>query len=235
MAGRSGSPGSFRRRNPGETRYHYYNERSKALSGETLGERRARLGRAAGKTPREAAGHGAEPAERRRREERVASGTDILFRQGIIRSYQAEQAGQRERERQAEYEREARRQAIYEEYIFQQEYERDTWLYNNGYTPDNTGMTWNDLRTLYVRLRWLYENNAESGRITPEMILEAIRLEDEGVLESGWAFERIWRKYDDQLAYKQYHDPVPGRESWTEYQQVHDYVPGLSKAWWYYR
>jgi hypothetical protein len=44
-------------RQPGESAYSYRNRRSIALSGETLYERRQRLGRARGFTAREAAGH----------------------------------------------------------------------------------------------------------------------------------------------------------------------------------
>ena len=225
MAGPS-APGPFRRRNPGETRYHYYNERSKALFGETLGQRRKRRGIERGLTPREAAGHRNEPAETRRREARELN-------QFLIQADQYDRERQR-REREAEIRRAEERQRIYEEYIFQQEYERDTWLYTHGYTPEQTLLSQNDLRTLYYRLRWIYDNTSERGRITPAMIREAVTLEQEGVLEAGWAFERIWRKYDDMQAYRRYHDRLAGSESWAEYNQVHDYVPQLSPAWWYY-
>lgn len=105
------------------------------------------------------------------------------------------------------------------------------WLEDTGYTPENTGMTWTDLIRLAPRLRYMYGGG---GTVTPEMIADAVELEREETLERGWAFERLWRKYDDMVAYRTYRDAMPGRGSYIEYLQVTPFVPSLAPQWWYY-
>lgn len=95
-------------------------------------------------------------------------------------------------------------------------------------------MTWTQLINLAPRLRWIYNNASSSSRITPRMIYDAVQLEYEGRLERGWAFERIWRKYDDMQSYRGFSDKQPGQDSWAEYQQVNVFIPDLAPAWWYY-
>jgi hypothetical protein len=73
-----------------------------------------------------------------------------------------------------------------------------------------------------------------AGTVSPEMIADAIALEQDGELEVGWAFERLWRKYDDMVSYRTYRDAMPGRGSWVEYLQVSPFVPSLAPQWWYY-
>jgi hypothetical protein len=107
-----------------------------------------------------------------------------------------------------------------------------TWLEDNGYTPDATNMTWTQLIRLAPRLRYMYGGG---GTVTPEMISDAVDLEIEGELEAGWAFERLWAKYDDMVSYREYRDPMPGRGNWIgEYLQVGVFIPSLAPQWWYY-
>lgn len=108
------------------------------------------------------------------------------------------------------------------------------WLVEHGYTPDVTGMTWTQLIRLAARLRYMYDSAGPGARVTPGMIREAVDLEETNTLERGWAFERLWQKYDDMIEYRDYRNPVPGRVSYYEYQQVHDFIPVLAIQWWYY-
>jgi hypothetical protein len=108
------------------------------------------------------------------------------------------------------------------------------WLVEHGYTPETTGMTWTQLLRVAARLRWMYDATGPAGRVTPAMIAEATALERNNTLQKGWAFERLWRKYDDMQQYREFRDRQPGRESWSEYQAVHDFVPTLAVQWWYY-
>jgi hypothetical protein len=105
------------------------------------------------------------------------------------------------------------------------------WLEEHGYTPDATNMTWTQLIRLAARLRYMYGGG---GTVTPDMIAEAIDLEHDEFLESGWAFERLWAKYDDMVAYREYRDREPGKADWAEYLQVHPFIPSLAPQWWYY-
>lgn len=111
----------------------------------------------------------------------------------------------------------------------------ENWLRSHGYTPEITGMSWTQLLRLEPRLRYMYNATGPGGRVTPAMIAEATRLEATNQLERGWAFERLWRKYEDMLAYREFRDRRPGAESWAEYQAVHDFVPSLAIQWWFYR
>ena len=95
-------------------------------------------------------------------------------------------------------------------------------------------MTWTQLITLAPRLRWMYDAVGPGGRVTPRMIYDAVQLENNNTLEKGWAFERLWRKYDDMQAYRGFASKEPGRESWVEYQQVSVFIPDLAPQWWYY-
>lgn len=105
-----------------------------------------------------------------------------------------------------------------------------SWLEAAGYTPDSTNMTWSDLIRLEPRLRYMYGG----ARVTPEMIADAIDLETDNELEKGWAFDRLWHKYDDMVAYREYRDREPGQADWAEYLQVHAFIPSLAPQWWYY-
>jgi len=106
------------------------------------------------------------------------------------------------------------------------------WLTDHDYTPENTNMTWTQLIRLAARLRYMYGG---AGTVSPEMIADAVDLENDNVLESGWAFERLWQKYDDMVAYREYRDPLPGRGNWIgEYLQVGVFIPSLAPQWWYY-
>lgn len=106
------------------------------------------------------------------------------------------------------------------------------WLVAYNYTPTLTGMSWTQLHRLAARLRYMYE--PPGYRVSPQMIYEAMQLERDGELEPGWAFERLWAKYDDTIAYREFRDKVPGNADWSEYQQVHVYIPQLAIQWWYY-
>lgn len=109
------------------------------------------------------------------------------------------------------------------------------WLDEHGYTPELTGMTQTDLMRLGARLRYMYNAAGEGGRVYPQMIYDAVQLEHENALPAGWAFQRLWEKYDAMVAYREYRDKDPGRAAWVQYQQVKPYIPsGLSANWWYY-
>lgn len=95
-------------------------------------------------------------------------------------------------------------------------------------------MTWTALLRLAARLRYMYDAAGPTGRVTPEMIADAIDLEADEYLEPGWAFERLWEKYDDMVSYRQFADKDPGHEHWGEYYQMHVYIPALPATWWYY-
>jgi hypothetical protein len=113
--------------------------------------------------------------------------------------------------------------------------ELTAWLTDNGYTPESTNMTWTQLLRLAARLRYMYNAVGPGGRVTPAMIADAIELENsEEVLEKGWAFERLWQKYDDMISYRETRNRLPGLGSWAEYQQVHPFIPSLAPQWWYY-
>lgn len=111
-----------------------------------------------------------------------------------------------------------------------------TWLEEHGYTPDTTLMTWTDLIRLAPRLRYMYNAAGETGRVTPIMIYEAIQLERDKFLPPGWAFDRLWEKYDDMVSYREYADKQPGHDHYvTEYLQLKVYLPGPPAIqWWYY-
>lgn len=108
------------------------------------------------------------------------------------------------------------------------------WLIQHGYTPQATGMSWTQLIRLAARLRYMYDTAGPGARVTPAMIASAVALEQDNSLERGWAFERLWQKYNDMQEYRAYRNPVPGRVSYYEYQQVHDFIPQLAIQWWYY-
>lgn len=110
------------------------------------------------------------------------------------------------------------------------------WLEQYGYTPELTGMSWTNLIRLAPRLRWMYDAVGDDGaRVLPEMIYNAVILETEGELEPGWAFNRLWQKYDDMISYRQFTDKQPGNESWVgEYLQVQVFVPSIEPQWYYY-
>lgn len=108
------------------------------------------------------------------------------------------------------------------------------WLEANGYTPELTGMSWTSLQRLEPRLRYMFEGRGEGTWVTPEMIRDARDLEESGELESGWAFERLWQKYEDTRDYREYQKKLGGRASWAEYRVVNPYIPSLAPQWWYY-
>jgi hypothetical protein len=112
------------------------------------------------------------------------------------------------------------------------------WLEEHGYTPDTTQMSWTQLIRLEPRLRYLREYGHIENGITswpePDEIHLAVDLENEHSLERGWAFERIWQKYDDTIAYRQFRDVQPGRASRSEYMSIRVYVPQLAPSWWWY-
>jgi len=91
---------------------------------------------------------------------------------------------------------------------------------------------------LAARLRYMKENghweNGVPSWVTPEMIADAIDLEQSELLEPGWAFERLWAKYDAMVAYRAYADKVPGRTDWAEYTTVGVFLPTLTANWWFY-
>lgn len=95
-------------------------------------------------------------------------------------------------------------------------------------------MTWTNLLRLAARLRYMYDAAGESGRVTPDMIAHAIDLETDEYLEKGWAFARLWEKYDAMVSYRQFSDKDPGHEQWGEYLQVHVFIPSIEPQWWYY-
>jgi hypothetical protein len=109
------------------------------------------------------------------------------------------------------------------------------WLTDHGYTPDATGMNWTALMKLGPRIRWMYNAaGSDQGRVLPEDILEAIEFERDNFLPPGWAYNRIWDKYNDMVAYREYLDKAPGNMHWAEFLNVHPYLPSLTPAWWYY-
>jgi hypothetical protein len=80
----------------------------------------------------------------------------------------------------------------------------------------------------------MYDAVHQGGRVTPEMIADAIDLETDNYLDKGWAFERLWQKYDDMVAYRIYSDKIPGNQNWGEYIQIRTYIPSMAPQWWYY-
>jgi hypothetical protein len=80
----------------------------------------------------------------------------------------------------------------------------------------------------------MYNAVGEGGRVSPGMIAEAIELEREEYLDDGWAFQRLWEKYDAMVAYRQYADKEPGRSAWVDYQQTRVFIPRIEPQWWMY-
>lgn len=108
------------------------------------------------------------------------------------------------------------------------------WLTDNGYTPEATGMTWTSLLRLEPRLRYMFDGYGEGTKVTPQMIHDARDLEFEGELEAGWAFERLWQRYESTKDYRENKRRLQGQADWAEYQTVHVYIPSLAPQWWYY-
>lgn len=111
-----------------------------------------------------------------------------------------------------------------------------SWLEEHGYTPELTGFTWTDLIRLEPRLRYMYDA-PEEARVTPQMIYQVVQLEKEGLLEPGWAFNRLWEKYDDMISYREYQDKQPGHDHYIdEFLQLHPTEPDAQPTiqWWYY-
>ncbi|HEV2352690.1 MAG TPA: hypothetical protein VGR89_00465 [Puia sp.] len=108
------------------------------------------------------------------------------------------------------------------------------WLEDYGYTPDTTGMSWTNLIRLAPRLRWMYTHTSPGARVLPLMIYNATQLERDNDLPAGWAFERLWRKYDDMMSFRMFADKDLGRESWAEYMQVGVFIPQVAIQFWYY-
>lgn len=185
-------------RQPGETPYAYRNRRSLALTGETLYERRQRLGRERGLGARAAAGHAREQEERRARAIRVQQQTGVSPGQ-LAWAY-------------------AR-----------------NWLISNGFTPETTGASWTYLHQMEPSLRGTYARaRSDTGKITPEMVHEAIQLEQTEDLEPGWALARIRAKLYAMIEYQDNRNRQPGHDDWDEFLQVHPFLPQLAIQWWYY-
>lgn len=108
------------------------------------------------------------------------------------------------------------------------------WLNENGFTPETTLMSWTNLLRLAPRLRYMYSTTYPEGRVYPDMIKIAVELELDNELESGWAFDRIWIKYDDMISYRDYQDKEPGNTHWGEFLQVTPFIPDLAIQFWYY-
>lgn len=109
------------------------------------------------------------------------------------------------------------------------------WLISNGYTPQTTLMSWSNLLRLAPRLRAIQTMRPDAP-ITPDMIYNAVELEQQNELDKGWAFDRTWRRYDDTITYRIYSDRDPGRESWYVFRPLYDYIPEdrMVITWWYY-
>ena len=192
------------RRQPGESAYSYRQRRSLATTGETLYQRRQRLGQARGMSGREAAGH------------RVAPGTTEyqIRRERTIQRYglTPEQLRRANRER----------IPVGPDFFY-------TWNQEHGFTPYTTGWTQGQLNRAEPWLQYIWEHSSPQGKITPEMILEARDLEATGALDPEWAYERVYQKYLSLRDYIEARSNAHGRWFW-----LNDRIPELPAAWWYY-
>jgi hypothetical protein len=107
--------------------------------------------------------------------------------------------------------------------------QRQAWLTSNGFTPQTTGWSWNQLTRAEPWLRYIWEHSSPNGKITPDMIAEAMDLERTGVLPRGYTYDRLHTKYYDLRQYIEKDNKEPGYNSWY----LRD-VEGLPDVWWYY-
>lgn len=192
-------------RQPGETRYAYANRRSRALTGQTLYQRRIARAQAAGLNRQQARGHGAPVA-----------GSPIL---GAI--------GETEYQRRNRLSVERTGLTLYQRRIMA----IDAWLIAEGYTPATTGMSWTSLRGIQPRLKWINNNTSPNGGITPGMIEEMTDYERLGMIPRGWVADRINKRFEAMYEFKQ-GNPATGRFWW--FNDGAYGLPQSQAQWWYY-
>lgn len=103
------------------------------------------------------------------------------------------------------------------------------WLNSNGFTPQTTGWSWNQLIRAAPKLRWINENTSPNGQITPGMILQANDMSRMGQLEENFAWDHIGMRYQAMYDYQERNDKTYGNWYWFQ-----DREPGLAANWWYY-
>jgi len=107
---------------------------------------------------------------------------------------------------------------------------QETWLQDNGYTPESTGLSWNRLRTAAPWLRWIQENTHEGGWLKPEVIREAMDIANTTqAYDANYVMDMIRSRYVNTREYVEKGNKDPGRYTW--FMDRDDVLPDV---WWYY-
>lgn len=107
----------------------------------------------------------------------------------------------------------------------------DFWLLTHGFTPATTGMSQTALRHIQPRLRWINDNTAPGGKITPGLIREAIEYERIGEYEPGWVTDRVFKRYD---AMREFEDGRNQTGNWYWFNEGGASADPSWQLWWYY-
>jgi hypothetical protein len=108
-------------------------------------------------------------------------------------------------------------------------YDQIAWLMDNGFTPETTGWSWNQLIRIAPRLRYMNNHASPGAQVTPDMIAEALTFERTSNLPSEWTWERVNEKYLDIYEFYERGDVQPARMHYFQ-----DRIPQMDVAWWYY-
>jgi hypothetical protein len=103
-------------------------------------------------------------------------------------------------------------------------------LISAGYTPETTGLSWNQLLTIKSKLWQINEWASDDVGLSPELLLDGVESEQEGYVEPGWTFENIQERYAAMYEYKVLGSKDYGRARFFRGTQT--YVVPIQ--WWYY-